>query len=555
VPAGYPSDGTYRIVPGGMTLNAPADYLLVFEEGQLVIPDHFTYYADADGDGFGLSSDTVVTCDSLAPSGYTAVAGDCNDSNASINPSASEICNNGVDDDCDGQTDENCLPTCTLAAISGPAALCNPNAQVIVYSVPPAVGASSYTWSVPAGTTILSGQGTSSISVSWPYSVIHSGLTGSVCVVANFGDTCVSAPSCMSISVQASTPVTPPYISGPPRACPGEEATYSIANVSRATSYVWTPPSGVTLLSGQGSNVITVRFESGFTGGSMAVSGVNQCGVSPQRTKTLSLNILSAPSSIAGFRNGVCGMSGVVYSIPAVNGATSYLWTVPAGASLIGAANGTSVVVDFSGNFSSGSISVKALNLCGSGATRTVTVVGRPVVAGPISGPVSVCTGSSIQYSIPTVNGASSYTWTAPIGAVVSSGQGTKSITVTYGATPFTGLRVNVSAANACGSSNLNLFNVVATNCPRFGNSNSNSLHAYPNPFTDRVQVQFDADVESESNLRLINMIGEIVISRTLQLQSGTQLIELDAGTIPSGTYLLELESNQQVYRTTLVKF
>ena len=69
------------------------------------------------------------------------------------------------------------------------------------------------------------------------------------------------------------------------------------------------------------------------------------------------------------------------------------------------------------------------------------------------------------------------------------------------------------------------------------------------------MQVQFDADVESESNLRLINMIGEIVISRTLQLQSGTQLIELDAGTIPSGTYLLELESNQQVYRTTLVKF
>ncbi|MFM9007563.1 MAG: MopE-related protein, partial [Bacteroidota bacterium] len=365
VPAGYPSDGTYRIVPGGMTLIAPADYLLVFEEGQLLVPDHFTYYADADGDGFGINSDTIIVCDSIAPVGYAVVAGDCNDSNASINPTASESCNNGIDDDCDGQTDENCLPTCTLGAITGPPAICNPNGQTIVYSVPAAAGASSYTWSVPPGTNLISGQGSHTITVSWPYSVIHSGLKGSICVVANFGGTCVSASSCMAISVQASAPVTPPYISGPPRACAGEEATYSIAGVARADSYVWTPPTGVTLLSGQGSNVITVRFESGFTGGFLAVSGVNQCGVSPQRTKTLGLNVLSAPTFITGFRNGVCGMSGVSYSIPAVNGATSYLWTVPAGVSLVGPADGTSIVVNFNGNYSSGSISVKAMNLCG----------------------------------------------------------------------------------------------------------------------------------------------------------------------------------------------
>ena len=36
---------------------------------------------------------------------------DCNDSDATVNPAASEICNNSVDDDCDGSTDEDC-PEC-----------------------------------------------------------------------------------------------------------------------------------------------------------------------------------------------------------------------------------------------------------------------------------------------------------------------------------------------------------------------------------------------------------------------------------------------------------
>jgi hypothetical protein len=61
------------------------------------------YYRDADGDGFGDPDDTTT----FPQSGYVSNASDCDDTNGSIYPGATEHCN-GVDDDCDGQTDEDC---------------------------------------------------------------------------------------------------------------------------------------------------------------------------------------------------------------------------------------------------------------------------------------------------------------------------------------------------------------------------------------------------------------------------------------------------------------
>lgn len=40
--------------------------------------------------------------------GYTTVDGDCDDSNSSINPGASEICGDSIDNDCDGFVDNGC---------------------------------------------------------------------------------------------------------------------------------------------------------------------------------------------------------------------------------------------------------------------------------------------------------------------------------------------------------------------------------------------------------------------------------------------------------------
>ena len=70
------------------------------------------YYKDLDADGYGNPSATVSRCSQ--PSGWVTNNGDCNDNNAAINPAATETCD-GIDNDCDGQTDEGCAQPPTIS--------------------------------------------------------------------------------------------------------------------------------------------------------------------------------------------------------------------------------------------------------------------------------------------------------------------------------------------------------------------------------------------------------------------------------------------------------
>lgn len=74
-----------------------------------------TWYLNADGDNYYASTQSACTSPgagwtSTAPSGG---AGDCNDNNAAIHPGAIENLCNGVDDNCNGTTDEGRVNGCT----------------------------------------------------------------------------------------------------------------------------------------------------------------------------------------------------------------------------------------------------------------------------------------------------------------------------------------------------------------------------------------------------------------------------------------------------------
>jgi hypothetical protein len=66
-----------------------------------------SWWVDADGDGWG-DADTTPVASCSAPAGAVDQGGDCDDADRSVHPDATEACN-GVDDDCDGTTDQGAV--------------------------------------------------------------------------------------------------------------------------------------------------------------------------------------------------------------------------------------------------------------------------------------------------------------------------------------------------------------------------------------------------------------------------------------------------------------
>jgi len=504
------------------------------------------YYADSDNDGFGNAGDTLMLC-AAAPAGYiTANGSDCDDTNDDIYPGATEYCN-GIDDDCSGTIDDNVSSSVVSpGAISGTATACRAGvAGTANFSISPLIGITNYIWTVPAGFTITSGQGSTSIAVSYTATAIQNGIVGDLCV--NSVNSCLAGtPSCMNISYQVASPVTPGSISSSAKLCPGDSATFSVAAVSRATSYTWTMPVGISIAYGQGTNVVRAYVGNGFVGGNVSVIASNVCGSSPARTRTISgNNAPTTPLAINGPKSGLCNVSGNVYSITPVSGASSYLWTCSPG-TIVSGQGSSSITVDF-GSFTTGTVTVAAVNGCGSSLVRSLSVVAAPGRPSSISGPASVCQGDVSPYSVPTVDGTVSYNWTVTAGGYVSAGQGTKNISVTWLSTTTLAQVVSLTASNSCGvSARQSLSNITLSACPRMasGDQPGFELQAYPNPASDLVNMTFVAPNADDYRLRITDISGRVIHSEVISAPEGLNRAEVNLGHVNTGVYFVVIESS-----------
>jgi len=247
----------------------------------------------------------------------------------------------------------------------------------------------------------------------------------------------------LSVTISNNLP-TPEPINGSTSVCPGISYTYSVPAVSGASTYTWALPSGWT----GSSTTSSIQTTAGASGGNITVKANNSCGSSALITLMVSANGTAPPTpgSISG-TIAICAGISYTYSILPLNGATSYTWTLPSGWT----GSSTTNSIQATAGISSGDISVKANNSCGSSSVITLAVStngSAPPTPGTISGNVAICPGSTNTYSVQAVNGATSYTWTLPFGWTGSSL--TNSITVTAGTS--NGLII-VAANNSCGMS------------------------------------------------------------------------------------------------------
>ncbi|MFH0893487.1 MAG: T9SS type A sorting domain-containing protein [Bacteroidota bacterium] len=282
-----------------------------------------------------------------------------------------------------------------IYSVAGPLSPCGGTTQSY-YISPDTSG--SYTWTVPPGWTILSGQGSDSITV------IVGSSAGSV-VAAVPPSFCNLAPQSLAVTLSGALPLQPSAITGPTGVCESTIQTYSVIDVVGVT-YTWSVPSGWAIVTGQGTNSITVTTSAGS--GNVSVVPSNLCGDGIASTLAVSiLPIPTQPTAITGSASPCAGTS-TTYSVPAASG-VNFTWTIPAGW-VINSGQGTNSI-NVTPTSSIGTISVVAYNICDTTTAQTLVVTPEAlpsVSTHPAN--FSICAGGMATFDV-SASGATSYQW------------------------------------------------------------------------------------------------------------------------------------------------
>ncbi len=413
----------------------------------------------------GGSANLTITFTGTSPwlysiNGGTPVSTSTNPETVSVTPSSTTIytITSLSDASCTGSgigsatvTVSTAPPASSCTITSLPLDACVGGTVVVSTNVVP--GATKYTWSAPAG-TLIDGFASPYTSTSNSVNITLGALptnSSSWLICAFASNACGSTnTNCKPIRGSLSMPSA---IVGSTVACPSTgPSNYSTTAVGGASSYLWSI-TGDASVTGTGTTG-AVTFGPTFTTGSLCVRALLPCGYQgPTRCMTIANGTPILGAMIGTFS--VCpGTNGVAYSVPPSAGATTYNWTVPAGATVATGAGTNSITVDFGPTYTNGNVCVIAASICGINSLprcKTVASItpGTPgnFTAGATSG---VC-GQTITYMINTVSGATGYTWTAPLGASIASTNGTNSIDIAFSGSYTTG-NVCVTANNACGS-------------------------------------------------------------------------------------------------------
>ncbi|TAH42926.1 MAG: T9SS type A sorting domain-containing protein [Bacteroidetes bacterium] len=442
-----------------------------------------------------------------------------------------------------GNGDESCvnIPIVTIRPaqpgfIAGNPNPCGPG--IYTYSIPPSANASNYVWSVTgSGVSILSGQGTNSVQVSFP-------ATFGQCVIGVYASNCIGVTSKRTTTLTG-IPTHSSPLTGPGYVCPSTAGVaYSISDVIGAnSSYTWFVSGDLSLTSPQGSPSSIIDFGQSFTTGTISVSTASACGIFTRNYSIRSTPF--QPGSIAGPSKNLCGQVGVTYSIAAIPTATSYNWSVPSGVNMTAPNGDQSITLDFTPSFTgTGNICVSAINTCGNSVSRCFSVTAVPAPPVTPTGNGSVCKSASSElYTIPSVPGANSYLWSISGGAAIINA-GT-SASVNYNSASQSTAIITLNAVNSCGYSQPGKKTVAVNLGCKISNehpiSQDNSINIFPNPTRGKFYLEFDRSKKGHCMIQVLDVLGKIVFNSEINASEGSNSFEIDLSSISKGVYFTVL--------------
>ena len=160
-------------------------------------------------------------------------------------------------------------------------------------------------------------------------------------------------------------------IDGPDEVCQGQIYCFQVPAILHAVDYVWTiPATGYTIVSGQGTSNICIKFEDNALDGYITVQGRNDCGLGGASSILVTVAKLpQLPGVISGPVAMCQGSPNVFYTVqPQGLNAGWYNWTVPAGMQIVGSppyGSSIEVMINPATSALTGMITVQAENDCG----------------------------------------------------------------------------------------------------------------------------------------------------------------------------------------------
>ena len=202
----------------------------------------------------------------------------------------------------------NAQPVPTIGSTNTP---CTGSTNNIYYTE---TGQTNYIWAVSAG-TIVSGQGTSTLNVTW------TGI-GPQTVSVNYNNSFGCSGTNPTVYNLFVNPFPGPAgaISGIAALCAGTSGVaYSTTPVANATSYTWMVPAGATIATGAGTTGITINFGPAAVSGNITVAGTSSCGEGISSNFPVTVNPMPAAAGTITGASSVCsGAMGVGFMVPSV---------------------------------------------------------------------------------------------------------------------------------------------------------------------------------------------------------------------------------------------